>query len=284
MISVQTTYRVLTGSKYSFIVFLYCLLAYPFSNPVLSKALDVARSGNYVIRNCNAGESGSMAEQLQTLLPQIYDNLQGVIADAALGTNSQHGFSALFKKNDSIDFVQGIFKAMAAGKPVPIHTEGRTTNPLLNLGWPTIVCVDPEEQPNIARGCATELVPAGNDGQYVMLCPLFWEIEKEAASWDCPRVRRNTLTPNDDTLAVNQQAALVHELAHMYGVTLPNKDDESYRIGDAVDLDEENSLQNAANFAYFYAGKKAQTVKETILGLYEAFSCAVSSASKICYS
>jgi len=70
----------------------YWLSAFTFVQSVFSQVssqpLDITRSGNYVLRNCGAGVPNGYAGKLQTMLPEIYQNLQGVIADAALGTSS----------------------------------------------------------------------------------------------------------------------------------------------------------------------------------------------------
>ena len=56
--------------------FAYCLLMLIFPQAILAQDPDVAYSGNYLIRNCNAGQPGSYAEQLQTLLSQIRATFQ----------------------------------------------------------------------------------------------------------------------------------------------------------------------------------------------------------------
>ena len=186
-----------------------------------------------------------------------------MIADTKLGTLSNHGFEAFFHGDNNIPYVQNVFKNIAAGAPVPLNTaKGRAVNPLLNLGLPTIVCIEDGDDDTLGlqMGCKMHPnVPAGRQDQYVILCPLFWEQEQEAQSFHCPRLRRNTLTPNDDELARNQQAALVHELVHMYGVEpamrWQDSQFETYLVRDATNLNEQDALKNAANYAYYYSGK-----------------------------
>lgn len=220
---------------------------------------DLIKSGNYNIQNCDAGKSGSMAEELQTLLPMIKKNLQAVRNDAALGTKSQHGFSALFKSDANIDHVSATYRRMALGFPVnlPPPRPGSRRNPALSIASPTILCIKPEAQPNVARGCRynPEFASILED-QYVQLCPSFWEFDDEPESSHCPRLWRNTLFPNNDALSKNKEAILVHELAHLYGIhRLPKVESETYALVDAVKLSEADSLLNAANFAFYYAGK-----------------------------
>lgn len=242
---------------------LQCLgLALSFLIVALSQSLDHVSSGRYQIRNCDAGRTGSMAADLQALLPQIYDNIQAVITDVKLGTASRHGYAAFFHNNNNIDYVQDIFMKIAAGSLVPLHNaEGRTTNPILNMGLPTIVCIRPGDPAvsGLYEGCKDLSNIAGHKDNFILLCPSFWEFDDEPESFDCPRLRKNTLTPNDETLANNKQATLVHELAHLYGVTsgLRWQDGhfEAYKVRDATDLDEKDALKNAPNFAYYYAGR-----------------------------
>jgi len=243
--------------------FMHLLLTLIVLQLRLGQSLDHTSSGNYQIRNCNAGRPNSQAAELLNLLPQIYDNLVAVIEDAKKGTASDHGYEAFFHNNNNVPYVQSIFTKIAKGVPVPLqNTEGRATNPLMNLGWPTIVCIQPgdPETLGLKSGCDEHSnVPAGTQDNYVVLCPLFWESDKEAESFDCPRVRRNTLTPNDDDLVRNQQAVLVHELVHVYGVVnhlrWQDGNFEKYKLRDAADLDEEQALRNAPNFAYYYSGQ-----------------------------
>ena len=54
-----------------------------------------ATSGNYQLLFC---DPVTQTPILQTILPHIYENLQKVMADVALGSSSAHGFSALFQK------------------------------------------------------------------------------------------------------------------------------------------------------------------------------------------
>ena len=242
------------------LVFAICLsLFLPFLQAGFA---DHTNSGNYQIRNCDAGQTNSKASVLQALLPQIYNNLQAVIADAELGIASTHGFAAFFYRNKNIPYVQSIFKKIAAGSPLRLPpNEGHATNPLREIVLPFIVCIKPgvPETLGASAYCDERGGYAGNHENYIFLCPSFWEAEPEAESFQCPRVRKNTLTPNDDELTLNLQAMLIHELAHVYGVTPHSRWQgggfEKYNIADVVNLDEDSALRNAANYAYYYAGE-----------------------------
>lgn len=100
--------------------------------------------------------------------------------------------------------------------------------------------------------------------RYILLCPNFWRLPLLPDSRLCPKVRRNTLTPNDARLVLNAQSVLVHELAHLYGVGggggsrgfhWQTGEYEPYLLQETVDLSAGNSTNNAQNFAFFFAGK-----------------------------
>ena len=256
------SFRVFESAMTAFLLqLIFLLVALLFIQPSQAQLLDHTTSGSYQIRNCNAGQINSKASALQALLPQIYNNLQAVIADAELGNSSHHGFASFFYENKNIPYVQGVFKNIAAGDPLPLAGEGRAINPLLRLGLPTIVCLQPgyQETAGLHTGCIENPnVPAATSGNFVVLCPSFWDLENEPQPYQCPRVRRNTLTPNDDSLVKNRESILIHELLHVYGLN-PNSrwqdgDYEEYFVRDATDLDEEDGMKNAANYAYYYAG------------------------------
>jgi len=253
-------------------IFLLLLLA---DTPPTSAQVDtsIVWSGKYQIIKCNAGQANSMASKLQAILPEVWSNLQDTIKDAAKGTSSSHGYSAFFKTSDNIQLVQAVYQNMAAGKPVSLAadstSQGRNINPL-NLVWPGLVCIQPGDPATAEHYLACTTGPlaghmvAGLAGQFTMLCPHFWLLPDEPDISNCPRVRRNTLTPNDDSLVSNRQAQLVHEFAHLYGVrggggsrgiNWREGEYEPYLLQDVVDLSAKNSLNNAQNFAFYYAGK-----------------------------
>ena len=97
-----------------------------------------------------------------------------------------------------------------------------------------------------------------------MLCPEFWTLPPEPDIHSCPRVRRNILSPNDGSLVRDMQSQLVHELAHLHGVGGGSGTNglgwrmgqyEPYLLQEAVDLSAEASINNAQNFAFYYAGE-----------------------------
>ena len=76
---------------------------------------DVTQKWNIQIRECNAGEAGGMAEQLEQLLDEIHDNLSKVVVEVLKGTDSKYGYKQLFKTNDNVQKVKKLFKNLYAG-------------------------------------------------------------------------------------------------------------------------------------------------------------------------
>jgi len=222
--------------------------------------MDTISSGNYLIHLCNSGEPDSHASYLQQLLPQIYTHLQAVIADSHLGTASQHGYGPLFKTNDSIEEVVGVYQHMAAGTDIMIPAIPSRRTPGLLTARPTLVCVN--DSPSLAalyHLCVydhpDEPMLHWEDSNLIALCPNFWaHKEMTVPRSDCPRLRGGSLSPNNMALALNQQAMIVHELARMYQNTT-NWPDEVMNIQDAVNLNATASLRNANNYASYYAGQ-----------------------------
>lgn len=225
-----------------------------------AKLGDTVSSGNYLIHLCDSGEPNSNASYLQNLLPQIYVNLQAVIADARLGTASKRGYGAFFKTNDNIQEVVRVYEEMAAGTNVIVRSIPGRQLPGLVAARPTFVCVnDIPETRGIYRQCIkdhpnTPLV-VWEGSELIALCPLFWDQKRvPLARTDCPRLKGNTLSPNNMQLSGNQEAMIVYELTYLYGnVTKWPK--VVMNMQDAVNLDATASLANPSNYALYYAGQ-----------------------------
>lgn len=242
-----------------------------FLQSILTQDLDIAYSGNYLIRNCNAGQPGSYAEQLQNLLPLIRNTLQDVIADAFLGTASSHGFATFFRSNDNIAYVQRLYRLISQGPSAPLpEADSGTPMPRFTSGQPTIICVQPNGESDDHHGdiewlitqCASEethfffagLVKGEQGDRYIMLCPRFWdssELGTVALHRECPKVRRNTLTPWGIELALNWHHILVEEMVHLYGAV----GHEEYAINDVANVPDADVLNAGSNWAYYYSGE-----------------------------
>ena len=246
---------------------------------------DTVSSGNYMIHLCNSGEPNSNASYLQDLLPQIYSNVQAVIADARLGIASKRGYGAFFKTDENIEEVIRVYQHIAAGSDVMIKSVPGSKLPGLLVARPTLVCInDVPETASIYHNCTydypdTPLVHwEGSD--LIALCPKFWsEKQKPTARIDCPRLRGSALSPNSMALSVNQEAMIVHQLVHMYQ-NVTRYPDEKMNIQDAVDLSAAASLANANNYAFYYAGQYNHVAK--LSSFFQRFiSLGLSSSSSL---
>lgn len=221
---------------------------------------DTVSSGNYQIHLCNSGLPDSHASYLQVLLPQIYTNLQAVITDAQLGTASKRGYGAFFKTNDSIGQVIEMYQKMADGADILVPSVPGDSKPGMSLEKPSFFCVNEDVAGVLAYDQCLKENPNfplvyWEDSEDIVLCPLFWQHQETAVSRiDCPRLRGNTLSPNNDQLSTNQQALIVHGLVHLYQ-NITKSPSDVLNIQDAVNLDAKASLVNANNYALYYAGQ-----------------------------
>ena len=198
-----------------------------------------------------------------------------ILADVETGTSSERGFSAFFKTNANKDQVAKIFRSMTRGD-VFTHRclPGQTLRP-------TIHCVDADavDSPD-AKRCADKFLDRRitvDTGAFILdetpnvlhLCPMFFELPPRPHSGTCPTVRHNHMTHT--TLADNQLAYLVHEIAHFYGATpyeyqlescdlLMNENvdvnaTEVYDVQGCAELDQDKQVVNAQNYALYFSGK-----------------------------
>lgn len=244
-----------------FITFLLLWLSVARNTHISASASrDTVSSGNFLIHLCDSGKPNSNAIHLQELLPQINANLQPVIADAHLGTASKRGYGAFFKTNDSTHEVIRVYEQMAAGTDVLIRSIPGRRLPGLLAARPTFVCINDipgtgaNHQQCVKEHSSTPLV-GWEDSELIALCPLFWDQKKvPLARNDCPRLKGNTLTPNNMQLSTNQEAMIVYGLTHLY-VNVTKWPNMPMNVQDAVDLDETDSLTNPNNYALYYAGQ-----------------------------
>ncbi|KAL8708916.1 MAG: hypothetical protein Q9220_006248 [cf. Caloplaca sp. 1 TL-2023] len=208
-------------------------------------------SGNYLIRYCGTGP-GSKAAQLQTLLPQFWEQLQLVISDVQRGVASK-AFRAFFKTDESIEYVKTVFQNMADGAPVQVPVKGAPTH-FTQPTRPLIMCPDPilPIYEDFMEFCEQESRPLAGifpNRELVALCPLFWDIDDVPVYGDCPYVRRNSFIPNDHEIVINRFGAFVHEFAHAY---LRNwADDELYKPNEAVAMTTQRSFRSSQNYAFY---------------------------------
>lgn len=210
---------------------------------------DYVSSGNYQILFCGAGSPDSKASQLQGIIPNTLHRIQALLADVKLGTRSTHGFAAFFKTNDNIPTVQKVFQTMLDAPKVG-----------LDQTKPIFACTDPNNDltKSVDANCLKwQNVPLVSWPQYgvIFICPYFWTRFPLPFHSDCPTVLNNVLVPDSAILSVNQYAAMIQQLVHLYVPGVRSTADEVSQVQEAVNLDAKASLGNANNYALYAAGK-----------------------------
>lgn len=254
-----------TSPTFLFAQILICLVTTSIG---LSTVYPSVASGNYELIYCNRrpldprGRYGlyqDQAQYLQAFLPKAFRRLDVVLTDATYGTNSQHGYGALFKTNESMRAVRTTYSKMQKGAPTK-NRQGvlrRSTFVCANAGEPDTAELY-DEICQRKQGTLAILT----EEPIIVICPLWFMLDAfpgdDPAYPPCPSVRNNQAItdPNSPGLVFNQFSVLVHELAHMY-----NKKDARYAEGEvygvegAIELDAQQSLANAQNFAHYASGE-----------------------------
>ena len=99
---------------------------------------------------------------------------------------------------------------------------------------------------------------AWKDHGLVGLCPEFWNYEAFPDVETCPAVSggrgHRYFIDNGEELASTQFAVLIHELVHLYNTRdMGALRGEVYYAQDCVNLDAQQSLENANNWAFYAA-------------------------------
>ncbi|KAI4191169.1 MAG: hypothetical protein L6R41_000306 [Letrouitia leprolyta] len=232
---------------------------------------DQTNSGNYIVNNCACI---NRSKELQIFLPQVWQALQLVLTDLEHGTASRHGFSTFFKSNTNRPIARQVYRAIADGKDLP-------------TGRPIIECVCPDfsvddeplfrvflyvcgpRPPSFQHHLASALVAHGT----VVLCPAFWDFDTFPDVDDCVPVAgrrgRKRFLDSGRSLGDTRFSVLVHELIHLYNPLdrSANRTDEVYDIQQcAADLDKDESVSNAQNWAYYADGWMYEVPKLTSAG------------------
>ncbi|KAL9029320.1 MAG: hypothetical protein Q9196_002426 [Gyalolechia fulgens] len=222
-----------------------------------SPSRDQTTSGNYIIRNC---ERSHRSQQIHRFLPRVWQALQPVLSDLELGTASRHGFSTFFKSNANRPIARQVYRAIADGKDLP-------------TGKPVIECASPdvgytEEQyrtflllcdphpPLFQSKQAAAVVEHGT----VVLCPTFWDSDDFPGIDDCVpiggRRGRKRFLASGASLGNTKYSVLLHELMHLYNpLDGANRTDEVYDIQRCAELDADQSVANAENWAFYADGE-----------------------------
>ncbi|KAI4122905.1 MAG: hypothetical protein LQ338_005557 [Usnochroma carphineum] len=214
---------------------------------------DSRTSGNYIINNCQRVHH---FPQLDQLLNQSRQALELVLSDLELGTGSPHGFRTFFKSNTNLPIAKQVFRAIAGGQNL---TTGKP---------PAIECVSPEGLTGQILATYRKLcTPAGREPSHaaslplrgtIVLCPTFWEAPDFPGVDDCVGVSgrrgKRLYVDNGWTLRDTKFAILVHELVHLYNPSDgAAKTAEVYDIRDCAELDKDQSVGNAENWAIYAA-------------------------------
>ena len=219
---------------------------------------DLVFSGNYMLYQCDSEQPGGHADELRSLLPQVWSDLQLLIGEInGSGLNSAYGSQQFFKSSSNLNFARTIYQKIADGASIIPAQAGPGVNPM-------IACADFYNGSPFTARC--EALSAGSVSQIsfsplgsnvVVLCPAFWSLDNVPNREYCPvPPPAFESSPSDLLLQFNQRSVLIHELAHMYlGLSVLRK--VSYAAEAAIGLSAADSIKSPSNFALFYTGKLA---------------------------
>lgn len=234
-------------------------LSFPVSTSQTPQS-DLTYSGLYKIVNCNARQPARLhpeSKQLQAFLPQVWSSNKYLLADITNGTNSKHGFEALFKSNSSIRTVSSTVRNMRYGAIVGPGNQ-----------VPTMLCLDSNSEDPVlqtiyeqtcTQGTVAAAIPKST---YIGFCPTFFEINRRG--WDfprqseCPFTTANTIQDAPHPLTYNTYPIFLAQMVklHMeHGSIGGDPNDQVQNIQDCVDLNTTASLRNIANWANYAACK-----------------------------
>lgn len=226
---------------------------------------------------CGASSLGSArAAALDVMLAKIQTDLRQVIKQARGGTASRYGFQALFKSSKNKKKVADLFSKI-------MNVDDINNDPEFGPEQPLTICVTPTSVQRyellgpVDETCKNEpetyaIQPPGQN--FVLLCPSFWVLPVGPLRKACPSIADGTLVPNEAWLQLNQEAAIIHEMVHIYLGGSFSLSNETYRIADAVALGEVESLLNPSNYAFFYSGTSFLCTGQAAMALMmEGNSC-----------
>ena len=219
--------------------------------------------GHWQIWNC-----GGLDEQtglVQNTIQRVMENLILVAWEVKnRNIRSSYGYSALFQSSRNRRQIQKIYEQILTGVKViwkRTWVPAAKANKLPKGPIPIqIHCLRPDVQntDEIAgyMHCVEDsgLVALWGAGSPVVsLCPRFFTLPASPSKDSCPTFSGDALLNNMDPvqLQLNQEAALVHELAHVYIGHDPAK--EVLRLYQAVALSASQQKTNPSNYAYFYS-------------------------------
>lgn len=249
---------------YAFLFFRYALAApqnppttpveygdFPGFDPGALALLDVYHAGLYDIINC-----GPRARDVADYLTQVIATAKKARKSAQLGVKSPYGFKALFKTDENKPEVTGFYENVIRGTKYPPWVS--TANKV-----PAFLCInqnDTKIPQAVHDHCSTasELFISTDNPWIVNICESWWIAPEKPDQ--CPRALSDgSMVPEGDRLAMHKVGAMIHELAHIYAPTghqLPIIE-EAFTLNECLELDEHDSMENAAQYAMFASGKIA---------------------------
>ena len=226
---------------------------------------DRSSYGNFSVYNCGPIDplTSTAAREVRDALARIQLNLITVAYEVKkYGTRSRYGFSALFKSNQRKNQILRNYEKMMVGASVIRRDLGlpNTPKPETSPQAVRLYCFRPEITSPLARAGYQQCLANPNyiafwilGGSTIGLCPLFFQIHYNPANEDCPKFSRGQMQGDGSPMSINQEAALVHELAHLY--IAHDTEEESGTLEEAMALGTKEQADNAANYAYFYSCK-----------------------------
>ena len=202
----------------------------------------------YDIINCGNGYNRSTVERWITDAQAAA--IQG-LNDSKWGVNSQYGFKAFFKSNESVEPVQEVLELIKDG--VVPYTDG-----CFGGARPAAICInDNSSIPQSLRDACVDQGPVFTSTDYpsaLLLCPdLIAHYDLVDYRVKCPTYSKTTGLKDDGSLAKSAEILFTNALAWIYlGVSFDSSSIDD--ISTAISLDEFDSYYNAPNYAYYSNG------------------------------
>ena len=204
---------------------------------------NVYQFNGYDISECGSPhDPKSKAKYILGFLFQMKSQLERVIADARLGTHSEHGYAAFFKSNRNIRKVIAMFERLVDATPIIVDedrvplTSAKTRTP-----QPQLKCFNEADVKNAAVLQACNKSPQ-KDRQLVLIlpgtemmimCPTFFTvIQYPAAGALCPELKDGKVKSGDAALLKSAFAYVVYALVNMYDRSMMGGLDR--KVGHAV--------------------------------------------------
>ena len=219
---------------------------------------DLTYSGLYKIFNCNSRLPARLnpeAKQLQAFLPEVWNANQALLDDITNGTNSNHGFEALFKTNSSVRIVSSTIRNMRYGGIYGPNNE-----------VPTMICLDStSEDPALETMFKQICVPGTTaaaipNTTHIAFCPTFFTVIRRGLdfpiSLDCPVTTSNKIQGAPHPLMHNGYPIFLAQMLQLnieHGLIEGDLENQVQNVQDCVKLNATASVKNIANWAIYAA-------------------------------